>query len=100
MRSADFFPRLVATAAETFIAQGFARTQMQDVADALGVAKGTVYGYVENKSALLAAALRYGDGVEPVPDLAALPVPSPAEGELAALVAERLGREVAELRVA
>jgi AcrR family transcriptional regulator len=90
---------LISAAAETFIAQGFQRTQMQDVADRLGVAKGTVYGYVESKAALLAAAVRYADGVEPPPEPAELPVPTPAAGELAALVADRLGREVTELRL-
>lgn len=95
----EFFPRLVSAAAETFIAQGFQRTQMQDVADRLGVAKGTVYGYVESKSALLAAAVRYADDVEPLPELAELPVPAPVAGEVAALVADRLRGEVAELRL-
>jgi AcrR family transcriptional regulator len=90
---------LVSAAAETFIAQGYQRTQMQDVADVLGVAKGTVYGYVDGKAALLAAAVRYADSVEPLPETAALPVLAPGKGELAALVADRLGREVAELRL-
>lgn len=99
VRSAEFFPRLVSAAAETFIAQGFQRTQMQDVADRLGVAKGTVYGYVESKAALLAAAVRYADGVAPLPELAELPVPTPVAGEVAALVADRLRGEVAELRL-
>lgn len=100
VRSAELFARLVSAAAETFIAQGYHRTQMQDVADALGVAKGTLYGYVEGKAALLAAALRYADRVEPPPGPGNLPVPTPAAGELAALVAERLRAEVAELRLA
>lgn len=52
---------------------------------------------MDGKAALLAAAVRYADGVESLP--AALPVPAPAEGELAALVADRLGREVAELQL-
>jgi AcrR family transcriptional regulator len=90
---------LVSAAAETFIAQGYQRTQMQDVAEVLGVAKGTVYGYVDGKAALLAAAVWYADDVEPLPELAALPVPAPGEGALAVLVAERLGREMAELRL-
>lgn len=93
------FPKLVSAAAETFIAQGFQRTQMQDVADALGVAKGTVYGYVENKDALLGAALRFADGVEPLPEVATLPVRAPVEGELAAMVAERLRDEIGQLRL-
>ena len=91
------FPKLVSAAAETFIARGFQRTQMQDVADALGVAKGTVYGYVENKDALLGAALRFADGVEPLPDVAELPVRAPEEGELAAMVADRLRGEIEQL---
>ncbi|WP_211337455.1 TetR/AcrR family transcriptional regulator [Lentzea atacamensis] len=98
-RSADMFPRLVSVAAETFIAQGFQRTQMQDVADVLGVAKGTVYGYVENKDALLGAALRFADGVESLPEVADLPVRAPAAGELAALVADRLRTEIGQLRL-
>ena len=73
---------------------------MQDVADVLGVAKGTVYGYVESKAALLAAAVRYADEVEPPAGVAELPIPSPAAGELAGLVTDRLGREVADLRLA
>ncbi|PWK84900.1 TetR family transcriptional regulator [Lentzea atacamensis] len=93
------FPRLVSVAAETFIAQGFQRTQMQDVADVLGVAKGTVYGYVENKDALLGAALRFADGVESLPEVADLPVRAPAAGELAALVADRLRTEIGQLRL-
>lgn len=93
------FPRLVSAAAETFIAQGFQRTQMQDVADALGVAKGTVYGYVENKDALLGAALRFADGAESMPDVGELPVRAPAPGELAQLVADRLRGEVEQLRL-
>ncbi|GAA3646145.1 TetR/AcrR family transcriptional regulator [Lentzea roselyniae] len=93
------FPRLVSAAAETFIAQGFQRTQMQDVADVLGVAKGTVYGYVENKDALLGAALRFADGVESLPEVADLPVRAPAAGELAALVADRLRTEIGQLRL-
>ena len=39
-------------AANVFIEQGYRRTQMADVADALGVAKGTLYLYVESKEAL------------------------------------------------
>src|SRR2546430_5409652 len=72
---------------------------MQDVAEVLGVAKGTVYGYVESKAALLGAALRYADRVESLPGVDALPLPGPAPGELAALVADRLRREAGQLRL-
>ena len=38
--------QLVDCATRVFIDQGYRRTQMADVADALGVAKGTLYLYV------------------------------------------------------
>ena len=44
---------LVDCATSVFIDQGYRRTQMADVADALGVAKGTLYLYVESKEALV-----------------------------------------------
>jgi AcrR family transcriptional regulator len=99
LRPTDRFSQLLAAAVRIFIVEGYGRTQMQDVADVLGVAKGTVYGYVESKAALLAAALRFADGVEPLPTLDDLPVRTPAPGELAALVADRLHRETAQLRL-
>lgn len=98
-RPADRFGQLLEAAVRIFIVEGYGRTQMQDVADVLGVAKGTVYGYVESKAALLAAALRFADGVEPLPAVDELPVRTPAPGELAALVAVRLHRETAQLRL-
>jgi AcrR family transcriptional regulator len=39
--------QLVDCATSVFIDRGYRRTQMADVADALGVAKGTLYLYVE-----------------------------------------------------
>jgi AcrR family transcriptional regulator len=98
-RPAERFGQLLAAAIRIFIVEGYGRTQMQDVADVLGVAKGTVYGYVESKAALLGAALRFADGVEPLPAAGELPVRTPAPGELAALVAERLHREATQLRL-
>ena len=72
--------RLIEVATETFIAEGYRRTQMADVAEALGVAKGTLYGYVESKAALFDAAIRYADGHEPLPGTAELPIKTPAPG--------------------
>ncbi|MEV6600067.1 helix-turn-helix domain-containing protein [Actinoplanes sp. NPDC051346] len=96
---ADRFAAVVAAAARVFITHGYQRTQLQDVADALGLAKGTLYGYAQNKAALFAAAVRYADGHQPVPVPAELPVPAPTDGEIAALVAGRLGAELAELHL-
>jgi AcrR family transcriptional regulator len=95
----DRLPTVVDTAARVFIRHGYRRTQMQDVADALGLAKGTLYGYAGGKEALFAAALRYADGTEPIPEVGELPLPAPTAGELAALVAERLGAELPELEL-
>ncbi|WP_026163800.1 TetR/AcrR family transcriptional regulator [Kribbella catacumbae] len=96
----DRFPAVVAAAAQVFIAHGYQRAQVQDVADALGLAKGTLYGYAQGKAALFAAAVRFADGHEPLPVPADLPVPAPADGEVAALVAGRLGGELADLKLA
>lgn len=90
---------VVAAAARVFVRHGYRRAQVQDVADELGVAKGTVYGYAASKEALFAAAVRYGDGLEPLPGVGDLPLPTPPDGAVAALVAERLGAEVAQLAV-
>lgn len=88
---------VVAAAARVFIAHGYSRTQVQDVANALGVAKGTVYGYAESKEALFAASVRYADGHEPLPQPGELPVTTPAGGEVAALVSTRLAGEIADM---
>jgi len=88
---------VVEAAVGVFVTHGYRRTQMQDIADVLGLAKGTLYGYAATKEALFAAAIRYGDGLEPLPDIGALPVRTPADGELVDLVAGRLAAEVPDL---
>jgi AcrR family transcriptional regulator len=93
----DRLPAVLAAAAQVFAVHGYRRTQMQDVADALGVAKGTLYGYADGKEALFAAAVRYGDGVEPLPPPADLPLPMPGPGELARLVAARLAAQIPDM---
>jgi AcrR family transcriptional regulator len=94
----DRFAQLIAAATGVFVAQGYARTQMQDVADTLGVAKGTLYATVTSKEALLLACLRYADGLEDLPTQAELPLPTPLPGELVSLVTSRL-TEVADLEL-
>jgi AcrR family transcriptional regulator len=93
---ADRLSTVVDTAAQVFIRHGYRRTQMQDVADELRLAKGTLYLYAGGKEALFAAALRYADGGETVPDTN-LPLPAPAPGELAELLAGRLAAELPDL---
>jgi AcrR family transcriptional regulator len=60
--------KLLIAAAQVFVANGFHRTQMDDIAEQLGVSKGTIYRSVESKQALLAAVLDYADTPESLPD--------------------------------
>jgi len=93
----DRLPAVIEAAVGVFVTHGYRRTQMQDIADVLGLAKGTLYGYAATKEALFSAAIRYGDSLEPLPDNTALPMPAPADGELAELVAGRLAAEIPDL---
>lgn len=87
-RPRERFPQLVEAATRVFIESGgFRRTQIGDVAKAMGVAKGTLYLYVESKEALFDLALRHADRDRPEPPL---PVPTPAAGATIAYVRERL----------
>jgi AcrR family transcriptional regulator len=76
----DRFHDLVEAATRVFLEQGYRRTQMADVARRMGVAKGTVYLYVESKEALFHAVVRHADRAErlELPDV--LPVPTPPAG--------------------
>jgi AcrR family transcriptional regulator len=87
------FDDLVDAATEVFIDRGYRLTQMADVAEAVGVAKGTLYGYVEGKEALFSLCARHADQRGRVERPAKLPVPNPARGELAAWVKQRLASE-------
>lgn len=83
---------LVAAALRAFCARGFERTQMADVAAALGVAPGTLYRYVESKDALFHLVI---DRALTAPGSAApprLPIATPPPGA----VEKRLGERVAE----
>lgn len=87
------FDELVRSAVEVFIERGYRRTQMSDVADAVGVAKGTLYGYVESKEALFALCLRQADHAGAIPRPARLPLETPREGELQTEIKRRLAEE-------
>jgi AcrR family transcriptional regulator len=86
----DRLAQLVQCATQVFIEQGYRRTQMADVAAALGVAKGTIYLYVESKEALFDLAVRHADelGLLVAPDK--LPIPTPKPGATLRYVRERL----------
>jgi AcrR family transcriptional regulator len=89
----DRLARLVQCATEVFIAQGYRRTQMADVAQALGVAKGTLYLYVESKDALFDLVARCADEPHPFETLPALPIRTPKLGATLKYVRERLAKE-------
>jgi AcrR family transcriptional regulator len=75
-----------------FIEQGYRRTQMDDVAAALSVAKGTLYLYVESKEALFDLVVRCADAEPPLPQFGPLPLPTPKSGATLAYVRERLAQ--------
>jgi AcrR family transcriptional regulator len=84
------FPALIDCATRVFIDFGYRRTQMADIADALGVAKGTLYLYVESKEALFDLALRYADRPESFKEPKALPIPTPKPAATLKYVRERI----------
>jgi AcrR family transcriptional regulator len=86
------FDELVTAATDVFIDRGYRLTQMADVAASMGVAKGTLYTYVESKEALFALCLRFADRKEPLALPETLPVSAPKPGQLTA----ELGRRLAE----
>jgi AcrR family transcriptional regulator len=96
---ADRFRLLIDVATKTFVARGYRLTQMADVAQALGVAKGTVYGYVESKEALFDAAVRFADGHGNEPDASALPLPTPDRGSTVQYIQNRLHEEARDLEL-
>lgn len=93
----DRFEQLVDVATKTFIARGYRLTQMSDIAEGLGVAKGTLYGYVESKEALFDAAIRFADGNAEPPTVSQLPLRTPEPGQTVAYVRQRVAAESADM---
>ena len=91
----DRFQAMIDAATHVFIAQGYRRTQMVDVANAMGIAKGTLYLYVESKEALFDAVVRHADRPHPIPAPADLPLRTPKPESTLAEVARRLADEAA-----
>jgi len=91
--------QLLDSATRVFIAQGYRRTQMADVAREMGVSPGALYGYVESKEALFHLLIDRAFTAQPV-DAPALPVRTPAPGATLARLRERLSLETALPRLA
>lgn len=96
----DRLPALVECATRVFIARGYRRTQMSDIAEALGVAKGTLYLYVESKEALFDLALRNADAPERVVEPKTLPITTPKAAATLKYVRERISTAGALPRLA
>jgi AcrR family transcriptional regulator len=63
----DRLPKLLDAAAGAFVEHGFQRTQMDDIAERLGVSKGTIYRAVDSKESLFAAVIGWGDNPDSAP---------------------------------
>ena len=79
---------------KVFCRQGFERTQVADVARAMGVAVGTIYLYVESKEALFDLVVRHtgAENGEWLDELE-LPVPTPKAGATVEFLQGLFGRK-------
>src|SRR3954463_6359560 len=73
---------IVESATKIFMAKGYRRTLITDVAADLGIAPGTIYTYVESKDALFRLVIERASGVTTIPT----PLPVPAPGDAAGTV--------------
>jgi AcrR family transcriptional regulator len=92
--------QLLHAATLTFVQRGFRLTQMADVAAALGLGKGTLYGYVESKEALFDACVRFADTPALKPPWPTLPLPTPEQGSTVRFIQARLAEETRDLLLA
>lgn len=78
-----------------FAERGYRRTQMADVAREMGVAPGTLYGYVAGKEALFHLVLDRAFATDRADAPPLLPVATPAPGATLARLRERLTADTA-----
>ena len=92
-RPEDRLDQLVHAAVQVFIRRGYRRTQMADVARAMGVAPGTLYLYVQSKEALFDFVIQHAfrdHGSLPPPQF---PIATPPPGATLKHVRQRLAQE-------
>ena len=87
------FHDLIEAATAVFLEQGYRRTQVADVAARMGLAKGSVYTYVESKEALFDCVLRYADHSDRIDLPKSLPVATPPPEATLKMVQSRLAEE-------
>jgi AcrR family transcriptional regulator len=89
----DRFQVLIDAATAVFLEQGYRRTQVADVAARMGLAKGSVYTYVESKEALFDCVLRHADHSDRIDLPETLPVATPPPEATLEMVRRRLAEE-------
>jgi AcrR family transcriptional regulator len=87
------FQDLVEAATAVFLDQGYRRTQVADVAARMGLAKGSIYTYVESKEALFDCVLRHADHSDRIDLPETLPVATPQPEATLEMVQGRLAEE-------
>src|ERR1700682_4298726 len=92
-RSQNRLAELIDAAIEVFVAKGYRRTQMADVARAASVSQGTLYNYVESKEALFALILDREFSNAPLPTPKELPIPPPPLEATVKRLRERMASE-------
>lgn len=93
----DRLVKLLDASAAAFVEHGFRRTQMDDIAERLGVSKGTIYRAVDSKETLFAAVIAWGDTPDQLPSGGL--TPSNDLASAASGVAAELARAVAGLEL-
>src|SRR5689334_8807813 len=91
-RPEERLDQLVDCAARVFTERGYRRTQMADVARAMGIAPGTLYLYVESKDALFDLVVQRAFLDQPPRPPLRWPIPPPAPGATLQHVRERFAR--------
>jgi len=89
----DRFHDLVEAATAVFLEQGYRHTQVADVAARMGLAKGSIYTYVESKEALFDCVLRHADHLDRIDLPETLPVATPPPEATLEMVQGRLAEE-------
>ena len=93
-RPPDRVKQIVGASLRVFGEKGFRRTQMADVARAMGVSPGTLYNYVTGKEALFYLMIDRACLDEPATDTPKFPLPAPSPGAIIQRLRERLRADV------
>ncbi|HEU5193586.1 MAG TPA: helix-turn-helix domain-containing protein [Methylomirabilota bacterium] len=93
-RPPDRVQQIVDASLRVFGEKGYRRTQMADVARAMGVSPGTLYNYVAGKEALFYLMIDRACLDESAADTLKFPLPAPSPGAIIQRLRERLRADV------